>query len=84
MISRRIFKNTLYIGKRLLYKSRHFFGGLPRWLSGKESACQVGDRLDPSVRKIPWRRKLQPTPVVLPGKTPQTGAGQATVHGVAE
>ena len=23
----------------------------------------------PSVRKIPWRRKLQPTPVFLPGKS---------------
>ena len=25
-------------------------------------------RLDPWVRKIPWRRKWQPTPVILPGK----------------
>ena len=25
-------------------------------------------RLDPWVRKIPWRRKWQPTPVFLPGK----------------
>ena len=25
-------------------------------------------RLDPWVRKIPWRRKCQPTPVLLPGK----------------
>ena len=24
---------------------------------------------DPSVRKIPWRRKRQPTPVFLPGKS---------------
>ena len=24
--------------------------------------------LDPWVRKIPWRRKWQPTPVLLPGK----------------
>ena len=43
---------------------------LPWWLSGKESACQYG-RLgfDPWVRKIPWRRKWQPTPVCLPGKS---------------
>ena len=25
-------------------------------------------RFDPSVGKVPWRRKWQPTPVVLPGK----------------
>ena len=25
--------------------------------------------LDPWVEKIPWRRKLQPTPVLLPGKS---------------
>ena len=46
--------------------------GLPRWLSGKESACQCRRhrRLGFSlwVGKIPWRRKWQPTPVFLPGK----------------
>ena len=43
--------------------------GLPRWLSGKESACQCRRReFNPWVRKIPWRRKWQPTPVFLPGK----------------
>ena len=41
-----------------------------RWLSRKESACQSW-RLgfNPWVRKIPWRRKRQPTPVFLPGKS---------------
>ena len=29
-------------------------------------------RFVPSVRKIPWRRKWQPTPVFLPGKFPWT------------
>ena len=49
------------------------FYWLPWWFSGKESARIVRDRLqcrrpglDPSVRKIPWRRKWQPTPVFLP------------------
>ena len=46
--------------------------GLPRWRSGKESACQCRrcrrHGLDPWVRKIPWRRKWQPTPGFLPGK----------------
>ena len=32
--------------------------GLPRWLSGKESASQSRRRrFDPWVRKIPWRRR---------------------------
>jgi len=44
-----------------------------RWLSGKESACQCRrhrrHRFNPWVRKISWRRKWQPTPVFLPGKS---------------
>ena len=40
----------------------------PRWLGGKESACQCGRcRFDPWVEKNPWRRKWQPTPIFLPG-----------------
>ena len=36
----------------------HIYRGLPRWLSGKESACRCKRRwLNPWVRKIPWRRK---------------------------
>ena len=44
-----------------------------RWLSRKESACQSW-RLgfNPWVRKIPWRRKRQPTPVFLPAEFPWT------------
>ena len=43
---------------------------LPRWLSGKEPNCQCRRcRFDPWVRKIPWRRKWQHTPVFLPGKS---------------
>ena len=48
--------------------------GLPRWFSVKrvclpkeEMLCRLLG-LDPWVRKIPWRRKWQPTPVLLPGK----------------
>ena len=44
--------------------------GLPRWLSNKESACQCRRcGFDPWVGKIPWRRKWQSTPVLLPGKS---------------
>ena len=50
----------------------HSSHGLPRWFSGKETACQCRRHkrhgFDPWVRKIPWRRKWQPTPVFLPGK----------------
>ena len=47
--------------------------GLPTWFSGKESACQCRScGFDPWVRKIPWRRKWQPTPVFLPGESPWT------------
>ena len=44
--------------------------GLPRSLSGKESACQCRKcKFDPWVGKIPWRRKWLPAPVFLPGKS---------------
>ena len=49
----------------------HF--GLPWWLSNKEPACQCRRHkrrgFNPWVGKIPWRRKWQPTPVFLPGKS---------------
>ena len=55
--------------------STHCLQGLPRWRTGKESACRHrrhkklrSTRVHPWVRKIPWRRKLQPAPVFLPGK----------------
>ena len=43
--------------------------GLPRWLSGTESACQRRRcRFDPWVGKIPWRRKWLPTLVFFSGE----------------
>ena len=43
------------------------------WLSGKEPACQCRRckrcEFDPWVRKIPWRRAWQPTPVFLAGES---------------
>ena len=43
---------------------------LPRLLSGKNSTCQNRRQgFDPWVGKIRWRRKWQPTPVFLPGKS---------------
>ena len=55
--------------------------GLPRWLSDKESACQCRRHqrcgFNPWVRKIPWRRKWQSTPVFLPGES----CGQRSLMG---
>ena len=46
-----------------------FLGGA----SGKEPTCQCRKHkrhgFDPWVRKIPWRRAWQPTPVFLPGES---------------
>ena len=46
--------------------------GFPVGASGKEPTCQFRGckrhRFDPCVRKIPWRRKWQPTAVFLPGE----------------
>ena len=47
--------------------------GLPGWNSGKEFACQCKRHkrcsFNPWVRKIPWSRKWQSTPVFLPGES---------------
>ena len=55
--------------------------GLSWWLSGKKLACQCRRQkcgFNPWVRKIPWRRSQQPTPVFLPGKS----HGQKEIHGL--
>ena len=47
--------------------------GFPRGTSGKEPACQGRGHkrpgFNPWVRKIPWSRKWQPTPVFVPGES---------------
>ena len=48
------------------------YEGFPGDVSGKEPACQSRRHkrlgFNPWVRKIPWRRAWQPTPVFLPGQ----------------
>ena len=60
---------------------------LPRWCSGKESACQCRRHkrrmFDPWVGKMPGGRKWQPTPVFLPEKF-HRGSQWATVHGITQ
>ena len=62
--------------------------GFPGGASGKESICQCRRlrkcEFDLWIGKIPWRRKWQPTPVFLPGKSMDRGAWLATVHGVTK
>ena len=47
--------------------------GIPGGARGKEPICQCRrhkrHRFNPWVRKIPWRRKWQPTPVYLLGES---------------
>jgi len=47
--------------------------GFPGGLVGKEPTCQFSRHkrcgFDLWVGKIPWKRKLQPTPVFLPGES---------------
>ena len=44
--------------------------GFPGGARRKEPASQCRrHRFDPWVRKIPWRRAWQPTPVFLPGES---------------
>ena len=58
---------------------------LPRWLCGKEPACQCERcRFAPWVWKIPWSRKWQPTPVFCLENPMGRGAWWTTVHGVAK
>ena len=49
------------------------YEGFPGGSSAKESTCQCRRhrrcRFDPWARKIHWRRKWQPAPVFLPGKS---------------
>ena len=44
--------------------------GFSRWQNGKGPTCQCRIRgFDPWVRKIPWRKAWQPTPVFFPGES---------------
>ena len=77
-----IFTSLGYIPRSGIARSYVTLSRLPRWRLCKESACQCRRhkrcRFDPWVGKIPWRRKWQPTPVFLPGKSLERGAWWAS------
>ena len=61
--------------------------GLPKWLSGRSTGqCRRhrGHEFNPWVRKIPQRRKWQPTPVFLSGNPTDRGARGVTDCGVTK
>ena len=68
-----------------MYKDKYVWC-FPRWHSGKGHTCQCRRYkrrgFDPWPRKIPWSRKWQPTPVLLPENSMDRGVPRATVHGV--
>ena len=59
--------------------------GLPRWPSGKESACQCKrHEFDPWIGKIPWSGNGSPLQYSYLENPMDRGAWRATVHGVAK
>ena len=60
----------LRLYKYPLLPPKYIVCGSPWWLSGRKLSCQCRTHWsNPWVGKIPWRRKWQPTPVFLPGKS---------------
>ena len=64
-----------------MQKLSRIWAGLVDGASGKETGCQCWRhkkcRFNPCIRKIPWRRAWQPTPVFLPGES----HGQRSLEG---
>ena len=70
------------------YKPLPWIWGFPAGLSGKESSCQCKSlrrrRVHLWVDTNPWKRKWQPIPVFLPGKSHGQRGLAVTVHGIAK
>ena len=62
-------KQSLWFDENMLMEIVNKLTGIPKWLSSQESACYCRRHrkcgFHPWVRKIPWRRKWQPTPIFL-------------------
>ena len=70
-----------------------YASNIPTWLSllkkkkmnppAMQEMCRRRG-FNPWIKKIHWRRKRQPTPVFLPGKSQSRGAWWSIVHGVTK
>ena len=95
-IIKELFREGTIILKQLSVNTENLSGileirGFPDGISGKEPACQwrrcKRHGFDPYVRKIPWKRARQPTPVLLYSclENPMDrGAWRDTPHGVSK
>ena len=69
----------MYILRFIMY-----FTGIPRWLSGKESACQCRNyRFNPCIRKDPLEKEMATCSSIFAWEIPRTES-MATVHGVVK
>ena len=63
------YRLSIWIRSLFLHLAINLWHGLPEWLRiclPMQKRHEM--RVLPQVRKIPWRRQWQPTPVFLPGK----------------
>ena len=66
------------------YKHRYQSGGLPRWLSGKESACQAGVAAPTLGQEDPLEKEMATHSSILCLENPMDrGTWLSTVHGLA-
>ena len=78
-------REAIYWIHRINLNSAILLWPFPWWLSGKESTFQCRRcGFDLCSRKIPWRRKRQPTAVFLPGESMDRGAWWAIAHGATK
>ena len=74
-VTKRVGRMRRVLPRSPLFPSPLFSIGLPQWLSSKRVHLQYRKPgFDPWVWKILWRKKWQPTPVFLPGKSHGQGS----------
>ena len=71
--------------RQQVYKGILVWGGLPRWLSGKESTCQAGDAgSTPGMGRSPGEGNGNPVQFSCLGNPTDRGAWQAIVYRVTK
>ena len=83
-----LWQNTAYRGQCIQCILYNHMVGLPCWLSGKEPATlfrrHMRHGFNPWVKKIPWRRAWQLTPVLLGESHGQRSLSGYTMKGCTE